>query len=189
MHDHTRAKAAILFNYRLSGPVRLDAEVLAYASHASGLPGVAFRTRGDLVHRQNTPLFVRGEDTLYAPYDSEPLLDIDAASLRSTYSNVGSIVDRYAGRDVGADYRERFGVWTRASSSMSGEAVSLGEDGEAGGATFNFTFVMDVPTQVVTYRPTKTDMFKELWVRYLSLMVVVMFLQKRICAFIYYNQM
>ena len=166
----------MFFDYQLQKRVKLDMESIAFVHHSSGLPGTSFTTRGDMTLRQHSPLGIR--DSFSHLYSDDRIVDKISRSLQTGDSNVEKILEIYAGRAFATDYVERFPIWTRAVKMEPSVDDS-----------FNFTFVLDIPHQDVVFVPTLADELKEVWIRYLSIMVISAFFVRKICSFVYFCQM
>jgi len=157
-------------------------ESLAYTSYDSALPLSSFTTQGDLIFRQRTPLEIR-EKTSFL-YDKEELTDEAAASFRLDESDLSIVVlERYAQRDFATDYHPRF-VSSKKALFDSKRHISSQKQQH-----FNFTMVIDIPTQEITYIPTFSDIMKDAWIKYVSIFVLVCLLLRQLCSVVYYHQM
>ena len=77
---------------------------------------------------------------------------------------------------------------TPQKSSKTG-SVSANEVSRRRYETFNLTMVMRVPQADVLYTPTASEVFKDAWVKYLAIFVVVKYLLEYFCSFVAYNQL
>ena len=173
-------QALIFLNYRLQNHVKVDMESLAYVHHDAGLPASSYSSRGDLMLRQNMPMNVEQEFT--ALYSNDDLLGMDmneaAIGISARNSNIMNILERYKSRDIATDYLERFPVWTRHA----------GEDKD-NMDTFDLRVTIDVPRlQQVIFVPTLQEVLLEAWMRYLSLLVIAVYLMRRLFHFVYTNR-
>lgn len=178
-------QALLFFDYRLQNHVKIDMESLVYVYHSSGLPGTSFTSRGDLTLRQNSPIGVRDDfSTLYA---DNPLLDMQDAAMIASETNVKNIIEKYELRSFGTDYIQRFPIWTRDLAYIDTNSTFTGVDYQR--RTFNFRVTVDIPSmQHVTYIPTLPEVLIEAWIRYLSFLIVIGFILRKILCFFFAHQ-
>ena len=171
----------VFVQYRLNGHVKMSMESLAYIQHDGGLPASRFETRGDLVLRQNFPMRVRNTNTIL--YEDDSWLDDKAAfrSMGGEKLNIKDIVRRYGARELTTDYSERYPIW--------GRDITSGALGQEGNTNFKLKATIDVPRlQDILYIPTLYEVLMEAWMRYLSLLIVSVFLMRRLVQFVYARQ-
>jgi hypothetical protein len=168
-------QALLFFNFRLQKRVKLDMESVAYTSVESGTPIGEFNSKGSLMLRQTNPLGVRSYfSNLYAK--DTPLVGIiDSPSTRRiTDSNIGHVLEKYRERDVAADYEERYPIKTRGIDT-----------GEAG--AFRLKMQVDIPEQEILYIATLTEVLKDGWVKYLSIVALSWYAIERMKGFVLSN--
>ena len=170
-------QALIFLNYRLQNHVKFDMDSLAYVQHSGGLPASSYSSRGDLILRQNLPM--RVEEKFTNLYSNDDLVNILETGVSARESNIMRILERYESRDISTHYLERFPFWGKHG------LVST----QGGSDVFDLKVTIDVPRlQQVVFIPTLPHALLEAWMRYLSLLVIAVYLLKRFLFFIYTNQ-
>ena len=163
------------FNYQLKQNVQLQMESVAYTSiDSSNGPLSGYDVEGDLIFRQDHPLGVREyqsilyeEETPLVPLNSNMLYDV-------SNSNIGEILTKYRRREVRADYVERYPVKT----------MDL-DDATADDRMYSLKMKIRIPEQEVVYIPTLTEVLKDAWVKYLSVVILCWFVVDRIKSFVF----
>ena len=171
------AHALLVFNYTLQDRIKIDTDAMVYVAHDSGLAGSGLFVNGDLNLIQRYPIEIRDQSsTLYA---YEPLLDEQSGSTQIDVSVIKNIVEKYS-RRLYANVRmdNILSLWSRAMDTSSTN------DGQ-----FNFTLTINIPEQGVRYIPKAADVLKDAWIKYLSLFVVVSYLLRSFCSFVFNHQM
>jgi len=167
------------FNVRLKRKARLEMETLAYAHADSAMPGRAAYFDGDFLLLQKWPLRVKGGYQL--PYENTPLIptsNVDAQSILFP-----RLLAAYRARNNSMHYNQMYTVWSPRAGKRDDYASSSLPD------SFNFTLNMRVPIAQILYTPPATEVFKDAWLKYLSLFIVIAFLLDRLCSFVFYNQL
>jgi len=161
-------QAVLFFNYKLEDRVKFDTESVAYTTFDSGLPLASYDSKGTLELRQIKPLGIRDySSTLYA--EETPLIN------ESSSTNIGQILEKYRERNVAVDYMEQYPIKTRASSKENSK--------------FHLKMKIDVPEQNVMYIPTLVEVLKDVWVKYLSVLVLCWYLVETIKRFAFSNHL
>ena len=171
----------LFFDFKLQNHVQTEMETLVYIHHDSGLPISSYSSSGELKLHQNNPIEVR--DTFSNLYKNQDLLDPHNSNYASE-GNVNNIIRKYQSRAIRADYVERFPLSTRSLSRNSTLASNPNQCN-----LFNFTGTISVPSQEIIYIPTLTEIIRKIWIQYLSLLVILIFLVKKICRIIFANQL
>ncbi len=180
-------QALIFLSYTLQNHVKMNMDSLAYIRHDAGLPASSFKTRGDLVLRQNLPMQVKKINTDL--YRDDPLLDLHNASRHSSKTTVMGILEQYDTRDLTTDFLERFPIWTRDIVDPTEEHDEC-DSSTTDGKVFDLHITIDVPKlQRVMYIPTLYEVLVEAWIRYLSLLVIAVIVARRILHFVYSSQL
>ncbi len=177
--EHVYGIQALVFvRYRLQNHVKFDMESLAFIQHSGGLPALSYSSRGDLVLRQNMPMRIDKDFTNL--YSNKSLINTRHSAVSAQESNIKSIVERYESRDIATHYMERFSLW-----GGHGLVSNQGKDG-----IFDLKITIDIPKlQNVVFIPTLSHALLEAWMRYLSLLVIAVFLLRKFLFFIYTNQL
>jgi len=170
------AHALLFFNYTLQDRVKINTEGMVYAGHDSGLAGSGLFVNGDLNFIQRYPIEIRGESSTL--YGDEPLFDEQTGSTQIDASVIKNIVEKYS-RRLYANVRmeNTLSIWSRALD------VTSTTDKQ-----FNFTLTLNIPEQEVRYIPKAADVLKDGWIKYLSLFVVVSYLLRTFCSFVFNHQ-
>ncbi len=170
-------QALVFVSYALQNHVKMSMDSLAYVRHDAGLPASSFRTRGDLVLRQNLPMRVKHTNTDL--YRDDPLLDLRTASVDSSMTTVMGILEQYNTRELTTEFIERFPIWTRDINALNREDSKV----------FDLHVTIDIPKlQRVMYIPTLYEVLVEAWIRYLSLLVIAAIIARRILHFVFSSQ-
>jgi hypothetical protein len=177
------AKIFIFFQLKLSKWAKLITHTMGYASYASPLAGTGYFLDGDLDFKQTWPLPVRGG--FHSPYN----VIIDDATLlpwtdgNQTMQNFfPNLLEKYRGRNYTTNIDDTYTMWT-------GFAPAPADPADLSGRSFNFTAKIRYPQVEVLYTPTLSEVFFDAWVRYLALLVVVMYLLDAFLYFVYYHQL
>ena len=166
------------FNVKLRRRARIDMEAIAYSTSQSALPGRAVYVDGDYVLNQRWPLRAKGG--YHQPYEMTPLLDPNAVDLSVYQALLPRLVASYRSRNVTMDFNDDYRVWSPELGSS---------DDPLSDTKFNMTLNLRIPIANVLYTPTATEVLKDAWIKYLSILIVVAFLLDRLCSFIFYYQL
>lgn len=174
------AQVAAFYRVKLKRRARVDFEALAYYSATSSLPGDKCYIAGDYTLRQKWPFRAKGGYT--TPYEAHPLLEPKTATYDQT--DLAKLLAAYTMRNTTMDFAPRYTVWTPTHGPPT-----TTENSPVPHYAFNLTIDMRVPQGDVLYTPTATEVLKHAWVKYLAMLVVVVYLLDKLCSFIFYNQL
>jgi transmembrane protein 231 len=177
------AKMFIFFQLKLSKWAKLVTHTMGYASYASPLAGSALYIDGDLDFKQTWPLPVRGG--FHSPYnviiDDTTLLPWTDGN-QSMQNFFPNLLKKYRLRNYTTNIDDSYAMWT-------GFSPAAADPNDLAGTTFNFTATIRYPQAEVMYTPAVSEVLFDAWVRYLALLVVVMYLLDAFLYFVYYHQL
>jgi len=162
----------VFFRSQLQSSAKIVMESVVHLSHDSGVAGKELVTSGNLVFRQNNPVFVKGGyTTMYA--DTEL---VDTASIISAKEgDIKTILAKAMGRNYTLAYEPQYNYWGAKIDDLAG--------------TFTLNAKLNIPTQDILYTPKPMEVLKDAWVKYLSMFVVVGFFLEKLCSFVYFHQL
>lgn len=76
------------------------------------------------------------------------------------------------------DLKNTYMVWT--------PVVGIADNARS---VFNLTLSLRIPAANVLYTPTASEVFKDAWIKYLSIFVVVAYILHQVCSFVFHNQL
>lgn len=181
LQKHERVMAASMatfFRVKLERRARVDMDALALVQHRDGMPGSDVYFDGEFTLRQRWPFRPKGG--YYLPYERFPLLDPSDHQLRIEETFLPNIIFNYRNRNNTMDFEQLYTTWQPSPGAPS-------QYGKY--ETFNITMVLRVPMQDILYTPTASEVFKDAWIKYLAIFVVVKYLLEYFCSFVAYNQL
>ena len=171
-------QAFIFASYHLQN-AQVSMESLIFVHHNGVLPGSAYTARGDLILRQNMPMQMREHITEL--YPSNGIINDFKAAINSMDSNIDTLLDRYENREMAPFFLQRAPLWHRDPSGK--------KSNQSFESTFNLKVIIDIPKlQEVVYISTFSQVLLDVWMRYLSLLVIAVYLMRRLFTFMFTNQ-
>ncbi|KAM3870419.1 transmembrane protein 231 [Diretmus argenteus] len=155
------------FSYQLFRMSTVVMQSLAYVQHSSSIPGAQLFISGDLKLQQRTPLPHRG---LYNVYNVSA---IDGSSPFASAYDLVNIIGAYQERNLTTVLSCPSPVWTV---------------GRAAGSPFLLNAEIRYPMEPSTYRPGFWEAIKFAWIQYVSVLLVFLWVFKRIQTFVFQNQ-
>uniref|UniRef100_A0A1A8MZ35 Transmembrane protein 231 n=2 Tax=Nothobranchius TaxID=28779 RepID=A0A1A8MZ35_9TELE len=157
----------LTFSYQLFRMSTVVMQSLAYVQHSSPVPGVKLFISGDLRLQQRTPLPHRG---LYNIYNVSV---IDGTSPFASSYDLSNIIRSYQERNVTTVLSCPMPVWTI---------------GHAAGSPFELNAEIRYPLELISYRPGFWETMKFAWIQYVSVLLIFLWVFKRIQRFVFQNQ-
>lgn len=186
-HDEAIYSATLLvfFEFKLRRWAKLSMDSMAFCQASSPLAGQSLFVDGDLEFRQRWPLSAKGG--YQTPYSDDELLDANTflpwknGGAGAQLADVASLLSRYRARNFTTELNTRHTLW-------SGAAPATGlADGSA--SSFNLTATIRLPEQSVLYTPGVSEVLFDAWIRYLALLVVVVFFVDLLASFVFHHQL
>lgn len=177
------AKVFVFFKLKLSKWAKMVTRTMGYAAYTSPLAGTSLFLDSDLDFKQTWPLPVRGG--FHSPYNT--LID-EAAFTPWTNGNqtmqnyFPNLIGKYRERNFTTNIDNTYAMWGGMSPAPN-DATDLS------GRSFNFTMNLRYPESEIIYTPTVSEVLFDAWVRYLALLVVVVYLLDAFLYFVYYHQL
>ncbi|KAL2094027.1 hypothetical protein ACEWY4_011339 [Coilia grayii] len=157
----------LTFSYQLFRMSTVVMQTLAFVQHSSPVPGSQLFVSGDLCLEQRVPLPHRGLHTTYN------VSVIDGNSPFASSYDLVNIIGEYQKRNLTTVFSCPSPVWTV---------------GRAAEAPFKISAVVRYPVEVISYRPGFWEMIKLAWIQYVSVLLIFLWVFRRIQDFVYQNQ-
>ncbi|KAM4618526.1 transmembrane protein 231 [Polymixia lowei] len=157
----------LTFNYQLFRMSTVVMQTLAYVQYSSSVPGAQLFVSGDLRLHQRIPLPHRG---LYNVYNVSA---IDGSSPFASTYNLVNIIGAYQDRNLTTYLSCPSPVWTV---------------GRAAASPFQLNAEIRYPLEVISYRPGFWETIKFAWIQYISVLLIFLWVFRRIQTFVFQNQ-
>ncbi|XP_063052220.1 transmembrane protein 231 [Engraulis encrasicolus] len=157
----------LTFSYQLFRMSTVVMQNLAFVQHSSAVPGSQLFVSGDLRLEQRSPLPHRGLHTTYN------VSVIDGSSPFASSYDLANIIGEYQKRNLTTVFSCPSPVWTV---------------GRAAEAPFKISAVVRYPVELISYRPGFWEMIKFAWIQYVSVLLIFLWVFRRIQDFVYENQ-
>lgn len=164
-------KLMVFFDVKFHFFSQVGMEAMAYLCSNSGMPSSRLDVVGDLTLVQKQPLAHKGRDLRYA----KPVIGED----RIDDADILSATEKYSFRRILQEYNAR-----NVSMRLTNDYLTW-ERGSVAGLPFTASLRINYPTQTVTYRPGFWQMIKWAWVQYLAVLVIFIYVFKRVKEFVF----
>ena len=173
-------KAILIFNYKIQKEADLEFDSLAYIHHTSGMPTNSLHSVGQFTLLQSKPFSYR--EMLALLEDDNKLLSLDDATVINSIkeSNIHVLLERWSKMRHVMKYDQLYATTQRAYN----------HDECTGQQFYNLTLHANIPNyQEIWYKPGIIEVLYHAWIRYIALLIIVGYLIKKICSFVFYYQM
>ncbi|XP_029910459.1 transmembrane protein 231 [Myripristis murdjan] len=157
----------LTFSYQLFRMSTVLMQSLAYVQYSSSVPGAQLFISGDLRLQQRTPLPHRG---LYTVYNVSV---VDGSSPFASAYDLVNIIGAYQDRNLTTVLSCPGPVWVV---------------GRAAGSPFQLDAEIRYPMEIISYRPGFWETVKFAWIQYVSVLLVFLWVFRRIQTFVFQNQ-
>lgn len=166
--EHVLGVQLILtFSYQLHRMSTFVMQSMAFLQSSFAVPGSQLYVNGDLRLKQKQPLGYSGLDVRYN------VSVINGTSPFAFDYDLTNIVAAYQERNVTTVLNDANPIWLV---------------GRAAEAPFVINAVIRYPVEVISYQPGFWEMVKFAWVQYVSILLIFLWVVKRIKIFVFQNQ-